>query len=95
VFIGFALFCLKQHIKKTPKTAIFTLPVSTPKKLSNLKINQLQKKQKIILDKFSVTYIFATESEKHGHVLFFLSICEHMLSIACNALAYRLKAALE
>ena len=53
----------------------FTLPVSTSKKLGNLKINQLQKKQKIILDKFSVTYIFATESEKHGHVLFILYIC--------------------
>jgi hypothetical protein len=95
VFIEFAVFWLKHHLKNTPKMPFFALPVSTRKKISNLRINQLQKKQKIILDKFSVTYIFATESEKHGHVLFFLSICEHMLSIACNALAYRLKAATE
>jgi competence transcription factor ComK len=95
VFIGFVLFWLKHHLKNTPKCQVFFTSKSTSKKLGNLKINQLQKKQKIILDKFSVTYIFATESEKHGHVLFFLSICEHMLSIACNALAYRLKASTE
>lgn len=50
----------------------FALPVSTRKKLGNLRINQLQKKQKKVLDKFFSTYIFATESEKHGHVLFSL-----------------------